>query len=48
MLMVASRESEHRTAHCTICTGFMALGRMLPGMAAGWLQAQMGCTLFFV
>ena len=44
MLMVASQDTEHRTAHCTSCTG----GRMLPGMAAGWLQAQMGYTAFFV
>jgi PAT family beta-lactamase induction signal transducer AmpG len=26
----------------------MALGMMLPGMAAGWLQAQMGYLWFFV
>ena len=48
MLMVASQDAEHRSAHYAICTGFMALGMMLPGMAAGWLQEQMGYTLFFV
>jgi MFS transporter, PAT family, beta-lactamase induction signal transducer AmpG len=48
MLMVAGQDSEHRSAHYAICTGFMALGMMLPGMAAGWLQAQMGYTMFFV
>jgi MFS transporter, PAT family, beta-lactamase induction signal transducer AmpG len=48
MLMVASQHAEHRSAHYAICTGFMALGMMLPGMAAGWLQAQLGYTLFFV
>jgi MFS transporter, PAT family, beta-lactamase induction signal transducer AmpG len=48
MLMVASQDPAHRTAHYAICTGFMALGMMLPGMAAGWLQAQMGYTAFFV
>jgi MFS transporter, PAT family, beta-lactamase induction signal transducer AmpG len=48
MLMVASQDSEHRTAHYAICTGFMALGMMLPGMAAGWLQSHLGYTLFFV
>jgi PAT family beta-lactamase induction signal transducer AmpG len=26
----------------------MALGMMLPGMAAGWLQEQMGYTSFFI
>ena len=35
MIMVA--EGEHKTAHFAICTGFMALGMMLPGMAAGLL-----------
>ena len=35
------------TAHYAICTAFMALGMMLPGMIAGWLQEMMGYTLFF-
>jgi PAT family beta-lactamase induction signal transducer AmpG len=48
MLMVASQDAEHRSSHYAICTGFMALGMMLPGMAAGWLQAQWGYTMFFV
>ena len=37
----------HKTAHYALCTGFMALGMMLPGMAAGWLQEQLGYTAFF-
>ena len=48
MLMIASQNPEHRSAHYAICTGFMALGMMLPGMASGWLQAQLGYTNFFV
>ena len=48
MLMVASQDAAHRTAHYAICTGFMALGMMLPGMAAGWLQSQLGYTDFFI
>ena len=47
MLMVASQDAEHRSAHYAICTGFMALGMMLPGMAAGWLQTQLGYIHFF-
>ena len=31
-----------------MCTGFMALGMMLPGMMAGWLQETIGYPLFFV
>ena len=45
MIMVA--EGENKTAHYAICTGFMALGMMLPGMAAGWLQDHLGYVKFF-
>jgi PAT family beta-lactamase induction signal transducer AmpG len=38
----------HSTAHFAICTGFMALGMMLPGMASGWLQEALGYRHFFV
>jgi len=38
----------HKTAHYALCTGFMALGMMLPGMWAGWLQSQLGYTQFFI
>ncbi len=48
MLMIASaRDNPHQTAHYALCTGFMALGMMLPGMAAGWLQEQLGYVRFF-
>jgi PAT family beta-lactamase induction signal transducer AmpG len=46
MMMIAA--GEHRTAHYAICTGFMALGMMLPGMIAGWLQEKLGYTNFFI
>lgn len=45
MMMFA--EGEHKTAHYALCTGFMALGIMLPGMKAGWLQEQIGYVSFF-
>lgn len=38
----------HQTAHYAICTAFMALGMMLPGMIAGWLQEMWGYPYFFV
>ncbi len=38
---------EHKTAHYAICTAFMALGMMLPGMMAGWLQELVGYRNFF-
>jgi PAT family beta-lactamase induction signal transducer AmpG len=46
MMMVA--DGPHKTAHYAICTGFMALGMMLPGMAAGWIQDHIGYVKFFV
>lgn len=46
MMMVA--DGEHRTAHYAICTGLMALGMMLPGMAAGWIQDSLGYVNFFL
>lgn len=46
MMMVA--EGPHKTAHYAICTGFMALGMMLPGMAAGWIQDHIGYVNFFI
>jgi MFS transporter, PAT family, beta-lactamase induction signal transducer AmpG len=46
MIMIA--DGPHKTAHYSICTGFMALGMMLPGMASGWIQTQLGYPHFFV
>ena len=51
MLMVAGGPdgaSVHKTAHYALCTGFMALGMMLPGMWAGWLQDRLGYFNFFI
>lgn len=36
-----------KTAHYAFCTAFMALGMMLPGMAAGWLYEQLDPVGFF-
>lgn len=46
MIMVA--DGEHKTAHYAICTGFMALGMMLPGMVSGALQQYLGYQNFFI
>lgn len=37
-----------KTAHYSICTGFMALGMMLPGMAAGWIADHFSYAAFFI
>jgi MFS transporter, PAT family, beta-lactamase induction signal transducer AmpG len=47
LFMIMISEGEHKTAHYAICTGFMALGMMLPGMFSGWLQEQIGYARFF-
>jgi PAT family beta-lactamase induction signal transducer AmpG len=48
LYLIYFSEGTHKTAHYAICTGFMALGMMLPGMAAGWLQECVGYRHFFV
>ena len=48
MFMIFMAEGEHKTAHYAICTGFMALGMMLPGMISGWVQEQIGYSSFFI
>lgn len=47
LYMMYYSAGEHKTSHYAICTAFMALGMMLPGMAAGWLEEQMGYANFF-
>lgn len=47
LFLIKVAEGEFKTAHYAIGTGFMALGMMLPGMIAGWLQEMMGYTNFF-
>ena len=48
LYLIYFSQGEHKTAHYSICTGFMALGMMLPGMAAGWIQEQLGYQNFFI
>ena len=48
LYLIYFSDGEHKTAHYAICTGFMALGMMLPGMFAGWLQDHIGYHNFFI
>ena len=48
LYMIYFADGNHKTAHYAICTGFMALGLMLPGMVAGWLQDLLGYNHFFI
>ena len=48
LYMIYFAEGKHKTAHYAICTGFMALGMMLPGMISGWIQEVVGYQNFFI
>ena len=48
LFMMMISQGEHRTAHYAICTGFMALGMMLPGMFSGFIQESLGYKGFFL
>lgn len=48
LYLIYFSQGESKTAHYAICTAFMALGMMLPGMMAGWLQETMGYRTFFI
>ena len=48
LYMLYMARGEHPTAHYAICTGFMALGAMLPGMASGSIEEKLGYANFFV
>ena len=37
-----------KTSHFAICTGFMALSMLLPGLVAGYLQTMLGYVGFFI
>lgn len=40
-------EGSFKTAHYSLCTAFMALSMMIPGMVAGYIQEALGYTRFF-
>jgi MFS transporter, PAT family, beta-lactamase induction signal transducer AmpG len=47
LVMIMVSEGPYKTVHYALCTGFMALGMMLPAMFSGWLQEQLGYPGFF-
>jgi PAT family beta-lactamase induction signal transducer AmpG len=48
LYMIIVSAGDHKTAHYAICTGFMALGMMGPGMLSGYLQEFLGYKNFFL
>ena len=47
LYLIYFSEGEFKTAHYSLCTAFMALSMMLPGMVAGYVQEALGYTMFF-
>ena len=48
LYMMYFAQGPYKTSHYAICTAFMALGMMLPGMWSGWLQELIGYNHFFI
>ncbi len=47
MYMMFFSEGEFKTSHYAICTSFMALSMILPGLVAGYIQEAIGYQHFF-
>ncbi len=47
LYMIHVADGAYKTAHFSICTAFMFLGLMLPGMIAGYIQEATGYLGFF-
>lgn len=47
MYLIYFSQGENSTSHYAFCTAFMALGMMLPGMAAGWIYERLDKISFF-
>ena len=48
LYLIYFSDGKFKTAHYSICTGFMALSMMLPGLVAGYVQEWLGYTNFFI
>ena len=47
LYLIYFSDGEFKTAHYSLCTAFMALSMMIPGMVAGYIQEALGYTMFF-
>ena len=48
LYLIYYSDGEFKTAHYSLCTAFMALSMMIPGMVAGYVQEGLGYTNFFI
>lgn len=47
LYLIMFSEGEFKTSHYSLCTAFMAMSMMIPGMFAGYLQEWLGYVGFF-
>jgi len=48
LYLIYYSQGEHKTSHYALCTAFMALSMMIPGLFAGALQEAVGYRMFFI
>lgn len=48
LYMIYYSRGEYKTSHYALCTAFMALSMMIPGLFAGALQEMVGYRTFFI
>ena len=48
LYLIYYSRGEHKTSHYALCTAFMALSMMIPGLFAGTLQETVGYRAFFL
>ena len=48
LYLIYYSQGEHKTSHYALCTAFMALSMMIPGLFAGAMQEAVGYRLFFI
>ena len=48
LYLIYYSQGSHKTSHYALCTAFMALSMMIPGLFAGALQETVGYSTFFI
>ena len=48
LYLIYYSQGQHKTSHYALCTAFMALSMMIPGLFAGALQEAVGYKTFFI
>ena len=48
LYLILYSQGNYKTSHYALCTAFMALSMMIPGLFAGALQEAVGYKMFFI